>query len=325
MFKTKSYMKRKDFLNVCLCLLAAVVGFSCVSSKKYNELLAKSDACAQKGASLEKENMQYSEDLTECKAKTAHLEDLLLAARMEADTMRRDYLLCNEELTQLKNSYSQMDKRYKSTVSSKNELAEALSLKEAELAEKEAELAEKEKALAEKEARVNELQGILNRKDAEMNALLDKVNDALLGFKDKGLSVYTKNGKVYVSMDEKLLFASGSWTVGADGREALRELSGILARNPEIQVMIEGHTDNVTMRGRGDVKDNWDLSVMRATAIAKILLENKEVNPAQVAASGRGEYLPIASIDDAEGRVKNRRTEIILTPKLDELFQLLGN
>lgn len=305
--------------------MVAVAGFSCVSSKKYNELLSQNNACTQKSAALEKENLQYSENLTECEAKAAHLEELLQAARLEADTMKRDYLLCSEELAQMKNSYKQMDSRYKTTVSSKNELAEALSLKEAELAEKEAELAEKEKALAEKEARVNELQGILDRKDAEMNALLTKVNDALLGFKDKGLSVYTKNGKVYVSMAEKLLFASGSWTVGADGRAALRELSGILARNPEIQVMIEGHTDNVTMRGRGDVKDNWDLSVMRATAIAKILLENKEVNPAQIAASGRGEYMPIASNDDAEGRVKNRRTEIILTPKLDELFQLLGN
>lgn len=311
--------------KICLFGLTAGMVFSCVSSKKYNELLSKSEACAQKSAALEKENLQYSEDLTECQAQTAHLEDLLQAARTEADTMRRDYLLCSEELAQLKNSYRQMDNRYKTTVSSKNELAEALSLKEAELAEKEAELAEKEKALAEKEARVNELQGILDRKDAEMNALLNKVNDALLGFKDKGLTVYTKNGKVYVSMAEKLLFASGSWTVGADGREALRELSGILARNPEIQVMIEGHTDNVTLRGRGDVKDNWDLSVMRATAIAKILLENKDVNPAQIAASGRGEFMPIASNDDADGRARNRRTEIILTPKLDELFQLLGN
>lgn len=318
-------MKNKWFSNTCLFLLAAGLGFSCVSSKKYNELMSKSEACSQKSAALEKENLQYSEDLTECQAKADLLASQLQTARMEADTMRRNYLLCSEELADMKNSYKQMDSRYKTTVSSKNELAEALSVKEAELAEKEAELAEKEKALAEKEARVNELQGILDRKDAEMNALLNKVNDALLGFKDKGLSIYTKNGKVYVSMAEKLLFASGSWTVGADGREALRELSGILARNPEIQVMIEGHTDNVTMRGRGDVKDNWDLSVMRATAIAKILLENKEVNPSQITASGRGEYLPIASNDDVEGRVKNRRTEIILTPKLDELFQLLGN
>lgn len=318
-------MKKNLLLKGGLLIGAAVIGFSCVSSKKYNELLAKSEACAQRTATLEKENLQYSEDLTECKSKTALLNDQLQAARMEADTLKRDYLLCNEELTQMKNSYKQMDSRYKTTVSSKQELADALKRKEAELAAKEAELAEKAKALAEKEARVNELQGILDRKDAELAALLQKVNDVLLGFKDKGLSVYTKNGKVYVSMDEKLLFASGSWTVGADGREALREVSGILARHTEIQVMIEGHTDNVTLRGKGDVKDNWDLSVIRATAIAKILLENKDVKPAQIAACGRGEFAPIASNADAEGRAKNRRTEIILTPKLDELFQLLGN
>ncbi|MDE7150380.1 MAG: hypothetical protein K2O01_08270, partial [Bacteroidales bacterium] len=208
-------MKCKMLKNACLFVLAAGVGVSCVSSRKYNELLSKSESCAQKSAALEKENLQYSEDLTECKAKTDLLDGQLQAARREADTLRRDYLLCSEELAQMKASYKQMDSRYKTTVSSKNELAEALSLKEAELAEKEAELAEKEKALAEKEARVNELQGILDRKDAEMNALLNKVNDALLGFKDKGLSVYTKNGKVYVSMAEKRLFASGSWTVGA--------------------------------------------------------------------------------------------------------------
>lgn len=305
-------------LKVTMLLLCMLAGFSCVSSKKYNELLSKSDACTKKSNKLEKENLQYNEDLTESKAKTSQLSDLLNATRNEADTLRRDYQLSSEELAQLKSSYDQVNNQYKNTVSGKNELARELSKKEKELAEKEA-------ALKEKEKRVNELQAVLDRKDAEMNALKDKVNVALMGFKDKGLSVYTKNGKVYVSMDEKLLFASGSWTVGADGRAALREVSNILARNAEIQVMVEGHTDNVPLKSKSEVSDNWDLSVMRATAIAKILLENKGVNPAQVAASGRGEYMPILGNDSPENRAKNRRTEIILTPKLDELFQILEN
>lgn len=177
--------------------------------------------------------------------------------------------------------------------------------------------------MKDKEARLAELQEILKQKDNEVRALKDKVMNALKGYVDKGLNVYEKNGKVYVSMDEKLLFASGSWVVGTDGILALKELIKVLEQDNDINVLIEGHTDNVPFKGSGQVKDNWDLSVMRATAVVKVLLKDSKINPLRVSAAGRGEFFPIDPADTPEARAKNRRTEIILTPKLDELFKII--
>jgi chemotaxis protein MotB len=181
----------------------------------------------------------------------------------------------------------------------------------------------RQRELEEKELRLAELQNILDQKDAEVKALRDKVMDALKGFQDMGLTIYEKNGKVYVSLDEKLLFASGSWNIDISGKEALTELGKVLAMDKDINVVIEGHTDNVPYNGSSNVKDNWDLSVMRATSVVKELLKNKDINPQRITASGRSEYLPIDDGDSKEARARNRRTEIILTPKLDELFKII--
>ena len=196
-------------------------------------------------------------------------------------------------------------------------MAEQLSLKEAELAEK-------EKLLNSQSEKLAELQSILDKKDQQLNSLRDAVGKALLGFRDKGLSIQMKNGKVYVSMDEKLLFASGSWTVNPQGREAIYELGNVMAQNPDIHILVEGHTDNVPLRGKGDIKDNWDLSAKRATSIVRLLLENKNIEPSRVSACGRSEYAPLVDNETPENRAKNRRTEIILTPDLDELFQVIS-
>jgi len=174
--------------------------------------------------------------------------------------------------------------------------------------------------LAEKEARLQELQSILDQKDAEVKALKSKVTDALKGFEDKGLTIHEKNGKVYVSLDAELLFASGSWEVDNKVKATLAQLGTILASDIGINVAIEGHTDNVPFKGSGNVKDNWDLSVMRATSVVKEILKNKDINPQRITAAGRSEYVPIGT-----DRAKNRRIEIILTPKLDELFQIIGD
>ena len=179
--------------------------------------------------------------------------------------------------------------------------------------------------LAAKEARINEMQSILDQKDAEVKALKNKVSAALKGFEGSGLNVMEKDGKVYVSMDEKLLFASGSWNINEQGLKAIKQLAGVLETEKEISVLIEGHTDNVPYRGSGQVKDNWDLSVLRATAVVKAILASGEIDPVRLSASGRSEYLPVNSNDNAEARAKNRRTEIILTPNLDKLFELIQN
>jgi len=176
---------------------------------------------------------------------------------------------------------------------------------------------------AAKEARVNELEEILSRQETVVQELRRTVSSALLGFENNGLTIEIKHGKVYVSLEESLLFASGSTTVDRRGETALRELAKVLERNPEINIMIEGHTDDVPLRSSSAPRDNWDLSVLRATAIVRILMNHANIQPQRFVVAGRGEYMPIDPAKTAEARRKNRRTEIILTPKLDALFEII--
>ena len=167
------------------------------------------------------------------------------------------------------------------------------------------------------------MEGLIAAKDAKMNALKTAVSNALTNFEGKGLTVEQRDGKVYVSMENKLLFSSGSWTVNAEGKKAVQQLGSVLAQNPDIAVLIEGHTDNVPYGGNGQLTDNWDLSTKRATSIVHILRENSGIDPQNLTAAGRGEFAPVASNATAEGKSKNRRIEVILTPKLDEISKML--
>jgi chemotaxis protein MotB len=177
--------------------------------------------------------------------------------------------------------------------------------------------------LEEREQRIAELQRVLDQKEAAVKALRQKVGDALLGFNANDLTVNVKNGKVYVSLSEQLLFKSGSTVVDPKGQEALKKLATALKGNQDVNVLVEGHTDNVPItRGTAGMKDNWDLSVLRATEITRILT-TAGLAPAQVTPSGRAQYLPVAANTTPAEKAMNRRTEIILTPKLDELFQIL--
>ena len=184
------------------------------------------------------------------------------------------------------------------------------------------ELSSKNSELDSKTAKVAELQAILNAKDSAMNALKSKVSEALSGFEGKGLSITQKEGKVYVSLDEKLLFKSGKWDVDPKGQDALKKLATVLETNQDVNITIEGHTDDLAYSGNGNIQDNWDLSTKRATSIVKIILANSKIDPVRLIASGRSCYLPIDDSKTAEARAKNRRTEIILTPKLDILYEL---
>jgi chemotaxis protein MotB len=184
-------------------------------------------------------------------------------------------------------------------------------------------LAARNKELEERNRRLIELESMLSRKDSVVNALREKVADALGQFTKDGLTVEIRNGKVYVSLEEKLLFKTGKWDVDPKGKTAISRLAKVLEQNPDINIMIEGHTDDVPYNGKNQITDNWDLSVKRATAIVNILLENSKINPKRLTAAGRGEFMPVDPGKSAEARQKNRRTEIILTPKLDELFEIL--
>lgn len=322
-------MKRTFFYSFALSLLILFSVSSCVSSKKYEELLTKNNACNKQNDKMQKELHDENVKLTECDALANRLKTQLETANNELDEAKRNVQRTAEDLEAMQKNYDEMNSKYTTSLSGKNNENQRL-VKELEntrefLNKKEQELKDKENLLMEKEKKVNELQAILDKKDQDLQALKNKVMDALLGFKDKGLTVSTKNGKVYVSMDEKLLFSSGSWTVGTEGKEAIREVGFILQKNPDINVLIEGHTDNVPLNRSGEVKDNWDLSVMRATSIVKALLENKGIDPKQISAAGRGEFSPVVPNDTKENRAKNRRSEIILTPNLDALLQILGD
>jgi len=185
------------------------------------------------------------------------------------------------------------------------------------------EIAIKKTELDQRTDRVTQLEQSIEEQKKAVTALKEKLKTALLNFDGKGLTVEQRNGKVYVSMESKLLFQSGSWNVETQGKLALRELAHVLADNPDISVLIEGHTDNVPLTPEGAITSNWDLSTKRATAVVSILLENTKVLPQNITAAGRSEYLPIASNQDAEGRAANRRIEVILSPSLEEITALL--
>jgi chemotaxis protein MotB len=228
-----------------------------------------------------------------------------------------DQINKNKDLT---DQYNNLQEKYKSltnmSLSQTDKLNKALAAKSDELDAKEKLLSEREKAL-------NEMKKIIARQDSITRRLNTILRNALLGFNSDELSVEIKNGKVYVSMSDKLLFQSGSSAVEAKGKQALKLLGGVLEKNPDIDILVEGHTDNVPIK-TSVYKDNWDLSVARATSIVRILASEYKIAPTRMTASGKGEYFPKADNETAEGRAKNRRTEIILSPKLDELMKLLN-
>lgn len=295
---------------------------SCVSTKKYNDLASrcktdnerlssKVDELTTQVNELTAENQKLKKDNTKMKADTTDLSSRLRVLTADYEELDRSYEMLKAQSTGNEEETQRVMAELKAA-------QDNLLAREDKLRALQAELDLKGKNLL-------ELQAAIQKKDSITQALKKAVSDALLGFEGKGLSVHMKDGKVYVSMDEKLLFASGKWEVSAEGISALKNLSKVLEKNKDINVLIEGHTDNVPYTGTSQVKDNWDLSVMRATSIVKIILANAKLDPKRLTAAGRSEYLPVDPSNSAPARAKNRRTEIILTPKLDELLQLIGD
>jgi chemotaxis protein MotB len=211
-------------------------------------------------------------------------------------------------------------------MSKNRELLAKLEAKEKALAAEQERLNKLMAEFQERSNRVVELEGVINAQSENLKKLKETLSRALNAFEGKGLTVEQKNGKVYVSMENKLLFQTGSWAVGSEGRKAVVEVGKVLGQNPEITVLIEGHTDNDKFAGAmGQIENNWDLSTKRATAIVNILGENKAINKQSLTAAGRGEYAPLVSNETSEGKAKNRRIEIILTPKLDEISKMLND
>ena len=229
------------------------------------------------------------------------------------------YKELTDQNSNLSNSYKDLQDKYNTLIN--QSLSQTDKLSKA-LAAKSEDLDWKEKLLLEREKTLDEMKKIIAKQDSITNNLNNILRNALLGFNSDELSVEIKNGKVYVSMSDKLLFQSGSSAVEEKGRDALKLLAGVLDKNSDIDILVEGHTDNVPIK-TSVYKDNWDLSVARATSIVRILTNDYKIVPTRLTASGKSEFFPKADNDTAEGRASNRRTEIILSPKLDELMKLL--
>ncbi len=300
---------------------------SCVSMKQYNEASAKLESQKVENERLNKELMDLSTKNTELGAETEQLRNRNNLLSKENDELKYEKSKFNNQLSHLQKEKEELAAQLNAIQAGSSteirKLLEELDATRGSLNTREDKLLAAEKELSAKQARLLELENILAQKDQAVKELKSKVTQALVGFNNNGLTVFEKNGKVYVSLEEQLLFKTGQWVVDPNGKKAIEELANVLAQNNDINVMVEGHTDNVPMNGTGTIKDNWDLSVMRATAVAKILTANTGVNPKQIIAAGRSKYMPVDEQNTAEARQKNRRTDIILTPKLDELLKII--
>jgi len=322
---------QKSILYISALLLALS---ACVTPKIHNTLVAKHESAKSALISAEKKALSLNGKLEESKGG-------IVALRAQISDLRNDSLQNGKTLTILKFKYTQLSDAY-DLLTSKNssymadkaketkKLLEQLEQSQSELFDKEDELNKlsnsldaKKQELEERSARVTELETIINKKDSIVTALKQSISKALIGLEGDGITIEQRNGKVYISLEEDLLFASGKYEVNSGGIAALNKLATALASQKDLEILVEGHTDSIPLRGKGMVKDNWDLSVMRATNVVKVLLKNPTLDPLQLTAAGRAEFVPIESNKTSDGRSANRRIEMILSPNLDDLFELL--
>jgi chemotaxis protein MotB len=325
-------------------VLAVLFGFGCVPAKKVSEITENYEKCEANRSQLATENAELEKSNTENSAAVKRLQDKM-------DKLAKDTARAGEQYRQLKYQYEELQKTNEALVERQDVLSsgsqaenkkllgellqaqerlqakeDSLKLLEYDLKVQRGELTRLNSDLQSREARVHELEDMLAQKDAAVNLLKNQIKEALIGFEDKGITVEQRNGRVYVSMEAQLLFASGSTAVGTEGQQAIIQLAKALEGQEDLTVLVEGHTDTDKMSGAGAIKDNWELSAERATSVVRIMQSNSQLNPTILTAAGRGEYAPIAPNTTPEGKAKNRRIEVILTPDLDKLFEILeGN
>jgi len=312
-----------------------------VTPKIHNALLSENERVSNKLTANEKMVLQLNDALEEKEGKILIIENIL-------SELRNDSVQNGKALTVLQDKYNELSDTYdlltskssrymadkaketKKLLEQLEQVQTALFAKEDELnnlsnsldiKEKELRLAEDE--LSARSIRVTELEAIINRKDSMVTSLKNSISKALIGLEGEVLTIEQRNGKVYISLEEDLLFASGKYVVNNGGITALNKLATALSVQTDLEILVEGHTDDIPLIGKGLVKDNWDLSVMRATNVVKVLTKNPSLNPLQLTAAGRAEFSPISSNETKEGRSSNRRIEMILSPNLDDLFDLL--
>ncbi len=305
-------MKKATILVLALsCMFSSCI----VSKKKFDDMLAQKIKAEGELADKSKKLDEANESLKKLKQDSISITQNLQAS--------------SKKLTELNNEYERLNANYKSSITKSGKLSSDLVQQRDQLLAIQENLEKTRKqndslstSLTESEKKVKELEQVLANKDKAVQSLKTKISNALLNFKENDLTVKVKNGKVYVSLAEHLLFGSGSIAVDKKGETALQQLAKALKDQKDIRMMIEGHTDNVQISKKSQyMEDNWDLSVMRATSITKILMK-AGMSPSQITAAGKGEFSPVAPNDNAANKQKNRRTEIIVTPNLDELFKI---
>ncbi len=315
--------------KIVLITLSGLLMTSCVSSKVYKDLEGKYASLKRKNRKTQDKLVALQKVSDADKKALEQLESEYQKLKAERDDFEGKYNAAQANYNNIKDSYDALEKNSSAAIaanSKKNrELLSKLEEKERTLAQERSRLDKLQSDLEARSKRVNELEGLIAAKDAKMQALKSAISKALRNFEGKGLTVEERNGKVYISMENKLLFESGSWAVGTQGKKAVKQLGSVLAQNTDIAVLIEGHTDDDPYTGNAQLSGNWDLSTKRATAIVNILLENKQIDAQNLTAAGRGEFAPVASNETNEGKSKNRRIEVILTPKLDEISKLLND
>lgn len=317
--------------------------YSCVPARQFEDLKKKEKTCQDENTRLKNENQNLSTENTELKSSSSEMQKNLSSLSNDTSTMGTAYQRLTGLYNELTKSYDKLlsnnekllagnTEETRKLIIELNRTREDLQRREDQMKKDSISLNDRENKLEElraglksKQARVDELEAVLNSADSTVNRLKNAVANALLGYENNGLSVYQKEGRVYVSMEERLLFASGSTVIEKKGESALKDLAHVLAVNKNININVEGHTDNVPISGTlpSGAKDNWELSVLRATSVVNIILKDAAIEASRITASGRGSFQPIDPASTTEARKKNRRTEIILTPKLDELAKLL--
>ncbi|MGB4292773.1 MAG: OmpA family protein [Bacteroidales bacterium] len=329
--------------GLILLAVSVLAVSSCVPGTKYKSMQDTAKMYMNERDELKTENIMLAMERKELEARVQKLEEEtksmsgeLTALRTERDRLKEEYNILQGKVNDLEKAREDLIKgnvtETRRLLSELQAAQENLQKKEDLLRQLEANLDMKKASLDElsyelekRNARMAELEKILETQKRIVQELKNKVSEALLGFENMGLSVTIRDGKVYVSLEEKLLFKTASWEIDANGRNALRKLAAVLEKNPDIQITIEGHTDNVPYNpSGGQLRDNWDLSVKRATTVVRVLLESAKIDPKRLTAAGRSQYLPVDPRNTPEARQKNRRTEIILTPDLSELYNLIN-
>ncbi|MBS1485989.1 MAG: OmpA family protein [Bacteroidetes bacterium] len=303
--------------------LSLLLSSCIVSKKKFDDMLAQK-------VKAEGELADKTKKLDQANASISQLNDELKKIKKDNDSLSENLRANNKKLSDLNKDYEKLNNNYKLSLTKSGKLNQDLAQQRDQLLAIQDNLEKTRlqndslsRSLAEREKKVKELEQVLAKKDKAVQDLKNKISNALLNFKENDLTVKVKNGKVYVSLAEQLLFGSGSIEVDKKGVGALQQLAKAIKDQKDIHMMIEGHTDNVPISVKSKyMEDNWDLSVLRATAITKILIK-AGMTPNQITSAGHGEFSPVAPNDNAQNKQKNRRTEIIITPNLDELFKIL--